>query len=66
MFRHKYAEAYTVLKDIIAGKYGTYKLTDDYGDNFREGAAYENNSESLFEVQFMDYGTGGTDKSGLR
>jgi hypothetical protein len=62
MFRHKYEEAYTVLKDIIAGKYGHYELTKDYGDNFREGAAYENNSESLFEVQFMDYGTGGTDE----
>mgnify|MGYP001810130678 CR=1 FL=1 len=62
MFRHKYAEANTVLKDIIAGKYGTYKLTADYGDNFREGAAYENNSESLFEVQYLDYGTGGTDE----
>ncbi len=62
MFRHKYAEAYTVLKDIIAGKYGHYELTADYGDNFREGAAYENNKESLFEVQFMDYGTGGTDE----
>jgi starch-binding outer membrane protein, SusD/RagB family len=62
MFRHKYAEANAVLKDIIAGKYGTYKLTDDYGDNFKEGSAYENNSESLFEVQFMDYGTGGTDE----
>jgi len=62
MFRHKYAEANTVLKDIISGKYGTYKLTADYGDNFREGAAYENNSESLFEVQFLDYGTGGTDE----
>jgi hypothetical protein len=62
MFRHKYAEANTVLKDIIAGKYGHYELTKDYGDNFREGAAYENNSESLFEVQFMDYGTGGTDE----
>jgi hypothetical protein len=60
MFRHKYAEANTVLKDIIAGKFGTYSLTADYGDNFREGSAYENNSESLFEVQFMDYGTGGT------
>jgi hypothetical protein len=60
MFRHKYSEANTVLKDIIAGKYGTYGLTADYGDNFREGAAYENNKESLFEVQFMDYGTGGT------
>jgi hypothetical protein len=62
MFRHKYAEAETVLKDIIAGVYGTYKLTADYGDNFREGSAYENNSESLFEVQYMDYGTGGTDE----
>ena len=62
MFRHKYSEAYTILKDIIAGKYGHYELTADYGDNFREGAAYENNKESLFEVQFMDYGTGGTDQ----
>jgi hypothetical protein len=62
MFRHKYSEAYVVLKDIIAGKYGHYELTADYGANFREGSAYENNSESLFEVQFMDYGTGGTDE----
>lgn len=62
MFRHKYAEAYEVLKDIMGGEYGTYALTADYGDNFREGAAYENNSESLFEVQFMDYGTGGSDQ----
>jgi len=60
MFRHKYSEAYAVLKDIIAGNYGHYVLTADYGDNFREGSAYENNKESLFEVQFMDYGTGGT------
>jgi hypothetical protein len=62
MFRHKYTEAYDILKDIIAGDYGHYELSDDYGDNFREGAVYENNSESLFEVQFMDYGTGGTDQ----
>ncbi len=62
MFRHKYSEAYAVLKDIIAGVYGHYELTADYGDNFKEGPAYENNSESLFEVQFMDYGTGGTDQ----
>jgi starch-binding outer membrane protein, SusD/RagB family len=62
MFRHKYAEAYAVLKDIIAGTYGTYGLMADYGDNFKEGSAYENNKESLFEVQFMDYGTGGTDE----
>lgn len=62
MFRHKYSEAHAVLKDIIAGVYGHYELTADYGDNFKEGPAYENNSESLFEVQFMDYGTGGTDQ----
>jgi hypothetical protein len=60
MFRHKFAEAYTILKDIIAGEYGAYALTADYGDNFREGT--ENNSESLFEVQFMNFGTGGTDE----
>ncbi len=62
MFRHKFSEAYEVLKDIIAGKYGHYELMADYGDNFKEGAAYENNAESLFEVQFMDFGTGGTDE----
>lgn len=61
MFRHNFTDAYTVLKDIIAGTYGTYKLMDDYGDNFREGSDYENNAESLFEVQFMDFGTGGTE-----
>jgi starch-binding outer membrane protein, SusD/RagB family len=60
MFRHKFAEANTILKDIIGGKYGHYQLTADYGDNFKEGIAFENNSESLFEIQFMDYGTGGT------
>jgi len=60
MFRHQFEEAYTVLKDIIAGKYGHYELMADYGDNFKENT--ENNDESLFEVQFMDYGTGGTDE----
>ena len=62
MFRHKFSEAYAILKDIIAGTYGHYELTADYGDNFREGPGFENNKESLFEVQFMDYGTGGTDE----
>ncbi len=61
MQRHKYSEALSVLKAIINGQYGTYKLMDNYGDNFREGSAYENNDESLFEVQFLDYGTQGTD-----
>lgn len=62
MFRHKYEEAYGYLKDIIKGDYGTYGLVADYGDNFKEGPQYENNKESLFEVQFMDYGTGGADE----
>jgi len=61
MMRHKYSEALTILKGIINGQYGTYKLMENYGDNFREGSAYENNQESLFEVQFLDYGTQGTD-----
>lgn len=60
MFRHKFEEAYAVLKDIIAGEYGHYELTADYGDNFREDT--ENNIESLFEVQYLDFGTGGTDE----
>ena len=63
MQRHKYSEALAVLKDIINGVYGTYRLMDNYGDNFREGTAYENNDESLYEVQFLDYGTqGNTDE----
>ena len=61
MMRHKYSEALTVLKDIIGGKYGSYKLMANYGDNFREGSDYENNDESLFEVQYLDYGSQGTD-----
>jgi hypothetical protein len=61
MMRHKYSEALTVLKAIINGQYGTYRLMANYGDNFREGAAYENNDESLFEVQYLDYGSQGTD-----
>ena len=50
-----------MLKDIIAQKYGKYELMKNYGDNFREGSQYENNAESLFEVQLLDYGTQGTD-----
>ncbi len=61
MMRHKYSQALTVLDDIINKKYGTYKLMANYGDNFREGTAYENNDESLYEVQYLDYGKQGTD-----
>ena len=61
MMRHKYSEALTVLKAIIGKQYGSYKLMANYGDNFREGPAYENNDESLFEVQYLDYGSQGVD-----
>ena len=61
MQRHKFSEALVVLKDIINKKYGTYKLMANYGDNFREGPAYENNDESLFEIQYLDYGSQGVD-----
>lgn len=67
MQRHKYADALKVLENIISQKdggkelYGFYKLMDNYGDNFREGPAYENNDESLFEVQFLDKDQQGTD-----
>ncbi len=61
MQRQKYSDALPILKDIINGNYGEYDLTSNYGDNFREGTEYENNVESLFEVQFLDYGSQGTD-----
>lgn len=67
MLRHKFAEALSVLKDILNSedgglqKFGKYSLVKNFGDNFREGSAYENNEESLFEVQFLDYGSQGTD-----
>ena len=61
MMRHKYSQALEVLKAIIGGQYGSYKLMANYGDNFREGSEYENNDESLFEIQFLDYGTQGSD-----
>ncbi len=48
MVRHKFKDALTVLKDIIGKKYGTYELMDNYGDNFREGPAYENNTGKPF------------------
>jgi len=42
MFRHKFADAYEILKDIIAGEYGHYDLMPDYGANFMEGPENEN------------------------
>jgi hypothetical protein len=41
---------------------GTYRLTNNYTDNFRHTS--ENNSESIFEVQFSDEKKGGNDSGG--
>lgn len=62
MFNHEFADAQKYLEGIINGEYGTYSLVSNYGANFQEGTAYENNSESIFEVQFLDNGQQGTDE----
>jgi len=48
LFQGKYAEAKPILEKIIAE--GGYKLVEKYHDNHR--AITNNNSESIFEVQF--------------
>lgn len=53
MMQYKWDEAGVVLKQIIDSK--LYELVDDYSDNFTY--ANENNKESLFEIQFGDYGS---------
>jgi starch-binding outer membrane protein, SusD/RagB family len=50
MINGRFSEAESVLKRIIDGEFGIYALMLDYRFNFDE--AHENNSESLFEVQF--------------
>ena len=50
MHQHKYAEASALFAEIISS--GKYSLVANYLDNFT--ATNENNSESLFEVQFTD------------
>jgi hypothetical protein len=57
MWNQRWNEAATELKPIIDQELGSYSLVADYRDNFTE--ANENNSESLFEVQF-DRNVGGT------
>ena len=67
MMRHKYSEALVVLKNIMSAAdggnelYGEYKLMDNFGANFQEGPDFENNDESIFEVQFLDLESQGTD-----
>lgn len=66
LFTKKYAEAAAEFKSVI--DMGTYSLVPNYYDNFF--ANNENNSESIFEVQFSrdaggtDLGWGGDPSSG--
>ncbi len=55
MQQHKWTEASALLGAIISS--GKYKLVDNYLDNFT--TANENNSESVFEVQFSSANQGG-------
>lgn len=51
LYREQWQQAATEFNEIINGPLkGTYRLMDDFRDNFRE--VNENNAESLFEVQF--------------
>lgn len=57
MHQGKYADAKTILENIYTSK--TYKLMDNYSDNFREEKEY--NDESIFEIGFTGNGYGWTD-----
>lgn len=56
MITKQWDKAAQVLKELIDQKFGTYSLIANYRENFTK--ANENNSESLFEVQF-DEAAGG-------
>nr|WP_083322529.1 RagB/SusD family nutrient uptake outer membrane protein [Hymenobacter lapidarius] len=60
MQNRRWAEAQAQFAQVIGS--GTYRLTTNYTDNFRHTT--ENNSESIFEVQFSDVNRGGNDAGG--
>ncbi|HDR88846.1 MAG TPA: RagB/SusD family nutrient uptake outer membrane protein [Bacteroidetes bacterium] len=55
LFNHRYGDAADQFEDVF--DLGIYDLMENYGDNFTE--EFENNQESIFEVQF-DRDVGGT------
>ncbi len=57
LYQGKWAEAKAEFANIMSGTYGTYQLMDDYAANFTE--EFENNAESLFEIQLVSDGNGG-------
>lgn len=57
MQNRRWADASAQFASVISS--GNYRLTSTYTDNFRHTT--ENNSESIFEVQFTDTKRGGND-----
>lgn len=53
LYQQKYAEAKAEFSKIMDGR---YQLMDDYAHNFTE--EFENNAESLFEIQLIADGNG--------
>ncbi|APA63203.1 RagB/SusD family nutrient uptake outer membrane protein [Maribacter sp. 1_2014MBL_MicDiv] len=54
LYQEKYAEAKAEFEKVMDGR---YQLAEDYTHNFTE--AYENNVESLFEIQLISDGNSG-------
>ncbi|TYA84179.1 RagB/SusD family nutrient uptake outer membrane protein [Seonamhaeicola marinus] len=55
LYQGKWAEAKAEFQSVMSS--GNYQLMDDYAHNFTE--EFENNSESLFEIQLVADGLGG-------
>lgn len=57
LYRKDWVKAAAQFDKFINGSLkNVYSLVPNYRDNFKDGAAFENNSESLFEVQFVETG----------
>lgn len=55
LYQQKYAEAKAEFQKVMSS--GRYRLMDNYAHNFTE--EFENNAESLFEIQLIADGNGG-------
>jgi len=61
MQQRKWNDAKAALEYLIVGEGATYSLVSNFKDNFTD--INENNSESVFEIQFGDQRLGGTDEA---
>jgi len=60
MQQRRWSDAKTAMDYLITGEGASYSLTANYEDNFTHTT--ENNTESVFEIQFGDQRLGGTDE----